>query len=134
MPVFQYHLAMIYKGKKQIPEAQTALKKAINSPKDFKEKSLAQAELKELSSQKFEIESFQMENISAIPLPTGEGAAKRRVRGTTRKMFFCGTPHPAFGHPLPLGEGCFFKHPFSNLPPPNVHYPQSSHSPPPTSA
>ena len=51
--VFQYHLAMIYKGTKQIPEAQTAFKRAINSPKEFKEKSLAQAELKGLSSEKF---------------------------------------------------------------------------------
>jgi tetratricopeptide (TPR) repeat protein len=46
--VFLYHLAMIYKGTRQIPEAQIALKKAINSPKEFKEKSLAQAELKDL--------------------------------------------------------------------------------------
>jgi len=44
---------LIYKGTKQIPEAQIALKKAINSPKDFKEKSLAQAELKQLSTLKF---------------------------------------------------------------------------------
>jgi tetratricopeptide (TPR) repeat protein len=51
--VYQYHLAMIYKGNKQIPEAQNALKKAVSSPKDFKEKSLAQAELKQLSSLKF---------------------------------------------------------------------------------
>jgi len=48
--VFQYHLAMIYKGTKQIPEAQTALKKAVNSPKEFKEKSLPQAALKEIAS------------------------------------------------------------------------------------
>ena len=51
--VFQYHLALIYKETKQIPEAQNALKKAINSPQDFKEKSLAQAELKQLSTLKF---------------------------------------------------------------------------------
>jgi tetratricopeptide (TPR) repeat protein len=51
--VFQYHLAMIYKGNKQIPEAQSALKKAVSSPTDFKEKSLAQEELKQLSSLKF---------------------------------------------------------------------------------
>jgi len=50
--VFQYHLAMIYKGNKQFPEAQTALRKALNSPKDFKEKSLAQAALKEIASLK----------------------------------------------------------------------------------
>jgi hypothetical protein len=40
---------MIYKGNRQIPEAQTALKKVVSSPKDFKEKSLAQEELKQLS-------------------------------------------------------------------------------------
>jgi tetratricopeptide (TPR) repeat protein len=48
--VFQYHLAMIYKGTKQLPEAQAALRKALNSPRDFKEKSLAQAALKEIAS------------------------------------------------------------------------------------
>jgi len=47
--VFQYHLAMIYKGNRQIPEAQTALKKVVSSPKDFKEKGLAEEELKLLS-------------------------------------------------------------------------------------
>jgi len=50
--VFQYHLAMIYKANKQIPEAQVALKKVLNSPNDFKEKSLAQAALKEITSVK----------------------------------------------------------------------------------
>src|SRR5262249_11049485 len=50
--VFQYHLAMIYKETKQISEAQTALKKALSSPGDFKEKSLAQAALKEIASLK----------------------------------------------------------------------------------
>ena len=32
-----------------------------------------------------------------IPLPTGEGAAKRQVRGTNKQNYFnrCGTPHPA---------------------------------------
>ena len=31
-----------------------------------------------------------------IPLPTGEGAAKRRVRGTRKRKYLnrCGTPHP----------------------------------------
>ena len=48
--VFQYHLAMIYKGTKQLPEAQAALRKALSSPRDFKEKSLAQAALKEIAS------------------------------------------------------------------------------------
>jgi len=47
--VFQYHLAMIYKGTRQIPEAQAALKKVASSANDFKEKSLAQEELKQLS-------------------------------------------------------------------------------------
>jgi hypothetical protein len=41
---------MIYKGTKQLPEAQSALRKAISSPRDFKEKSLAQAALKEIAS------------------------------------------------------------------------------------
>ena len=45
-----YHLAMIYKETKQINEAQSGLKKAVGSPKDFKEKSLAQASLKEIAS------------------------------------------------------------------------------------
>jgi Tfp pilus assembly protein PilF len=49
-PVFQYHLAMIYKETKQINEAQSALKKAVGSPKDFKEKSLAQAALKDIAN------------------------------------------------------------------------------------
>jgi tetratricopeptide (TPR) repeat protein len=47
--IFQYHLAMIYKGTRQIPEAQAALKKVVSNPNDFKEKSLAQEELKQLS-------------------------------------------------------------------------------------
>jgi len=50
--VFQYHLAMVYKETKQIPEAQSALKKALGSPKEFKEKSLAQAALKEIAALK----------------------------------------------------------------------------------
>src|SRR6185369_2412008 len=44
-----------------------------------------------------------------IPLPTGEGAAKRRVRGTNKQNCFnrCGTPHPARwrGPPSPVGRG-----------------------------
>jgi predicted Zn-dependent protease len=47
--VFEYHLAMIYKETKQFSEAQNALRKALGSPKDFKEKSLAQAALKEIA-------------------------------------------------------------------------------------
>ena len=46
---FLYHLAMIYKENKQLPEAQSVLKKALNSTKEFKEKSLAQAALKDIS-------------------------------------------------------------------------------------
>ena len=49
-PVLQYHLGMIYKGTKQIKEAESALRKAANSSQDFKEKPLAQAALKEISS------------------------------------------------------------------------------------
>jgi len=50
--VFQYHLGMIYKQNKQNAEAQAALKKAADNPKEFKEKSLAQAALKEIASLK----------------------------------------------------------------------------------
>jgi len=49
---FQYHLGMIYKQMKQSADAQAALKKAVSSPKDFKEKSLAQSALKDLASLK----------------------------------------------------------------------------------
>ena len=48
-PTFQYHLGMIYKAMKQTREAADALRKASNSPKDFKEKPLAQAALKEVA-------------------------------------------------------------------------------------
>jgi tetratricopeptide (TPR) repeat protein len=48
--VFQYHLAMIYKETKQYNEAQAALKKVIASPQEFKEKSLAQAALRQLTA------------------------------------------------------------------------------------
>ena len=47
-PTFQYHLGMINKDLK-LPEAADALRKAVNSPKDFKERALAQAALKELA-------------------------------------------------------------------------------------
>ena len=55
---------------------------------------------------------------SQIPLPTGEGAAKRRVRGTAIKIHrktrrnVCGTPHPARwrGPPSPAGRGIRLKH------------------------
>jgi hypothetical protein len=47
----------------------------------------------------------KFENVSeGIPLPTGEGGPKGRVRGSAQ-CFLIGTPHLAFGHPLPLGEG-----------------------------
>lgn len=43
---------MIYKETKQIAEAQAALRKAISSPKDAKEKALAQNALREIASLK----------------------------------------------------------------------------------
>ena len=49
---FQYHLGMIYKQTKQMSEAQAALKKAVSGSKDSKEKSLAEAALKEIASSK----------------------------------------------------------------------------------
>jgi len=48
-PVFQYHLALVYKETQQIREAETALRKALSSPRNFKERSLADAALKEIS-------------------------------------------------------------------------------------
>jgi tetratricopeptide (TPR) repeat protein len=55
-PTFQYHLGMINKDMatankdaKLANEARDALRKAVNSPKDFKEKSLAEAALKEVT-------------------------------------------------------------------------------------
>jgi Tfp pilus assembly protein PilF len=51
-PTYQYHLAMTYKETKQIPQAQAALKKAFGSKETFKEKSLAETALQELSSAK----------------------------------------------------------------------------------
>ena len=47
--IFQYHLGMIYRANNQVAEATSALRKAANSQQDFKEKSLAQAALKDLS-------------------------------------------------------------------------------------
>jgi len=47
-PLYQYHLGAIYKANNQPAEAETALKKAIASPKDFKEKKEADAALKDL--------------------------------------------------------------------------------------
>jgi hypothetical protein len=48
-PTFYYHLGMVYKELKQTREAAEALRKASNNPKDFKEKTLAQAALKEVA-------------------------------------------------------------------------------------
>ena len=48
-PIFQYHIGMIYTGNKQSREAAEALRKAVNNPKSFKEKPLAQAALKEVT-------------------------------------------------------------------------------------
>jgi tetratricopeptide (TPR) repeat protein len=48
-PTFQYHLGMVYKALKQTREAAESLRKASNNPKDFKEKPLAQAALKEVA-------------------------------------------------------------------------------------
>ena len=49
---FQYHLALTYMQMKRMSEAEATLKKAISSPNAFKEKSLAQAALKEIASAK----------------------------------------------------------------------------------
>jgi tetratricopeptide (TPR) repeat protein len=48
-PTFQYHLAMIYKETKQVAQAQAALRKALSSKAVFKQRNLAEAELRELS-------------------------------------------------------------------------------------
>ncbi|TMA04543.1 MAG: tetratricopeptide repeat protein [Deltaproteobacteria bacterium] len=47
-PEFLYHLALIYKETKQISEAEQALKKALGSKTDFKERNLAQSALDEI--------------------------------------------------------------------------------------
>ncbi len=47
---FLYHLGMIYKGNRQFAEAQGAFKKAASSKKEVKEKTLAQAALKEIAN------------------------------------------------------------------------------------
>ena len=47
-PTFLYHLALIYKETKQITEAEQALKKALSSKTDFKERSLAQSALDDI--------------------------------------------------------------------------------------
>ena len=47
--VYQYHLGLIYKEMKQLSDAQTALKKAVGSSEDFKDKPSARAALKEIA-------------------------------------------------------------------------------------
>src|SRR5262249_3328021 len=51
-PLFQYHLGVIYADTRQIAEAQTALKRAINNPKSFSERERAEAALREISKPK----------------------------------------------------------------------------------
>jgi cytochrome c-type biogenesis protein CcmH/NrfG len=51
-PTFLYHLGMIYKETKQVAQAQAALRKALGSNAAFKQRHLAEAELKELSQTK----------------------------------------------------------------------------------
>jgi len=48
---FQYHLGEIYRKNSEPAKAAAALRKAVNSPKDFKEKSLAATALKEIERQ-----------------------------------------------------------------------------------
>jgi len=43
-----------------------------------------------------------LKNWSRGLLPPGEGGPKGRMRAHTLGQYF---PHPAFGHPLPVGEG-----------------------------
>ena len=50
--VYQYHLGMAFRHTAQLREAEAALKKAVASPMDFKEKSLAQVALNELLIQR----------------------------------------------------------------------------------
>ena len=47
-PLFQYHLGVIYKANNQPSDAEAALKKAIESPVDFKERAQADAALKDI--------------------------------------------------------------------------------------
>jgi len=47
-PIFQYHLGAIYKANNQTAAAETALKKALASEKDFREKSQAEALLQNI--------------------------------------------------------------------------------------
>jgi tetratricopeptide (TPR) repeat protein len=49
-PVLHYHLGMIYKASKQLKESEAALKKAVASNTDFKEKPLAQSALNEVKA------------------------------------------------------------------------------------
>jgi predicted Zn-dependent protease len=47
-PVFQYHLGVIYKANNQPADAEAALKKALASPRQFKERADADAALKDI--------------------------------------------------------------------------------------
>jgi tetratricopeptide (TPR) repeat protein len=47
-PIYEYHLGVIYNANKQRPEAEAALKKALASPQGFKERSQAEALLKDI--------------------------------------------------------------------------------------
>jgi tetratricopeptide (TPR) repeat protein len=47
-PLYQYHLGAIYKANNQRSEAEAALKKAVASPREFKERSQADALLKDI--------------------------------------------------------------------------------------
>jgi len=47
-PLFEYHLGAIYKANNQRAEAEAALKKALASPQEFKERSQADALLKDI--------------------------------------------------------------------------------------
>lgn len=49
-PVFQYHLAMIYLGTGQTPEAGEALRRAIASPDEFRERDRARASLSQIEA------------------------------------------------------------------------------------
>jgi predicted Zn-dependent protease len=51
-PLYQYHLAMVYLEINQREQAQAALKRALSSSKNFKERPLAEAALKTVASSK----------------------------------------------------------------------------------
>jgi predicted Zn-dependent protease len=51
-PLYQYHLAVVYKETGQPEQAKAALKKALSSGRNFSERTLAEAALKELGGVK----------------------------------------------------------------------------------